>query len=334
MNKTMRRLAIIFATVCVLMIMAVPSFAVTGAAGYEVGSPTTYSNPINVKIVIQSRQNTSSSSYIGVMDDVQLGQQNVSGQTFTVADVLVKYNQQQDEIEAQTSSGEEITSTQSVLYNFTKNNSDGTSITYAPLLYGKHGYTNRIKLDGWRFKVNGRFPLTSWTGDHNLYPEGADTSHTYIEDGDVVYFYTDHPWYESGVLKSALFMSADAHYTAPTGNQTTGSLAIQLYSNQDYYSNWSNNTFPWNVGTYTSYAPGVQYTAYVKKADGTSVGSTTLNTSGSGTLSCNLSSSEKYYVYVALRDWHNVSGYSGPTGSSTITVKHLARTIAYDRVQF
>ena len=333
MKKLTNTMAILFAAAVMVMIMAVPAFAVTGSAGYVVGTPTSYSNPITVKIIIQSRHYLNNSDRINIIDDVELGEADVSGQTFTVGDVLVAYNESNlDDIEAQTSDGEAIASTQSILYNFS-DFSSGVEQAYTPLLYGNHGYTNRIKLDGWRFRVNGRFPLTSWTGDHNLYPEGADTSHTYVKDGDVIYFYTDHPWSESGTLMTNRFVSANTEYEAPENQNDNGLLTIKLYSNKDYYSNWNVNTFPWTVGTFSRYYIGTDHYAYVVEADGSPVGSVLLE-GGFGELECTLDDNEKYYVYVNdITDFRDVTCYSGSTGSATLTVNHLARTIAYDLVQ-
>ncbi len=342
MRKISRKAVVLLMAVAMIIAMAVPTFATTGNGWYTIGNATEYNNPIYVKLVIQSRQKTTTpSGYLNIVDTVKLGEENVEGQTFTVSDVLVAFNAQQSTYEAQTS-GETAFLADSVLYNMVHHASSG-DIVYGPLLYDNHGYTNRIKSDGWMFRVNGKIPFTDQHSPTTGEQYGADSTYTYVEDGDVVYFYTDYPWYDGTTKLSNLFVSADTSYTAPSSSSEDGTLSVQLKSTDDVFSDWNGSTFPWTINDFASYAPGTRYSATIKELSINTDGSTTestfatvpLNTSGAGSISCTLDSSKRYYITVTgLRNWQSVTAYAGSTGSNTITVKHLKRSIAYDRIDF
>ena len=312
-TKTMKRLAILIAAVCVLMITAVPTYAANGDGWYNQGTPATYTNPITVKVVLQSRKNLTTSNYINEAYNVTLGTANMTATSFKVIDALVALNSQQSDYELLQSDGDYIEATDSVLYNVKK---VSTGYIYGPALYD----TNGNPLDGWMFKVNGKFP-TSTNTDSNA--QGLDVSHTYIADGDVIYFFTDYPWKVGNSVKSAYFISADTTY-----NSNTGNLHIQLMRNRDYYIG-SGSSATWTIDDYEEFEPSTTYQAYVKDAAGNSVGFVNLS-DGAGNLSCTLNSGTQYYVSVNTRDFHNITGLNA--NGTSITVGHLARTIEYDKV--
>lgn len=317
MSKTIRKLAIAFATVCVLMIMAVPSFAAGNAGWYNPGTPVTYTNPITVKVVLQSRESlTTPADYINEVYDVTLGTTNMTATSFKVIDALVALNSQQNDYEFLESTGDEIEETDSVLYNVKKVSNNHL---FGPALYNSDHYP----IDGWMFKVNGKFP-TSTSSSTNA--QGLDVSHTYIQDGDVIYFFTDYPWKDSNnVIHSAYFVSAFTEY-----DSEDHSLDITLKQNRDFYYG-PLATATWTIQMYGLYKPTTNYQAEVRDASGTLVGTVNL-VQGQGTLSCNLSSGTNYYVSVmGTRSFHSISGLD--IGGSSISVNHLERTIAYDKVE-
>ncbi len=316
MSKAVRRLTLSFVTVCLLLIMAVPAFAAGNAGWYNPGTPVTYTNPIKVKVVLQSRKYGNTSDYINAVYDVTLGTNNMAATSFKVIDALVALNDQQNDYELLESTGDYIEETDSVLYNVKKVSNNHI---FGPALYNSDHYP----IDGWMFKVNGKFP-TSTSSSTNA--EGLDVSHTYIKDGDVIYFFTDYPWKENNVIKSAYFVSAFTSY-----NNDTHKLKITLKQNRDFY-NGPLATATWTIQMYNTYEPSIDLEAVVKDANNNLVGTVDL-VEGEGTLTCNLNSSTNYYVSVMddIRSFQTITGlnYSG----NSISVNHLQRTIAYDKVE-
>jgi hypothetical protein len=316
MKNTVRNIRIVLIAVIMIMMVTSSAFAAGNAGWYNPGTPVTYTNPIKVKVVLQSRKYANTSEYINAVYDVTLGTNNMTATSFKVIDALVALNDQQSDYVLLESSGDEIEETDSVLYNVKKVSNNHL---YGPTLYTSDHYP----IDGWMFKVNGKFP-TSTSSSTNA--EGLDVSHTYIQDGDVIYFFTDYPWKENNVIKSAYFVSAFTSY-----NDDTHKLKITLKQNRDFY-NGPLATATWTIQMYGVYEPSIDLEAVVKDASGNLVGTVDL-VEGEGTLTCNLNSSTNYYVSVMddIRSFHSISGldYSG----NSISVNHLQRTIAYDKVE-
>ena len=313
MSKNLRRLTILLAAVFVMMIMAVPAFAATGNGWYNQGTPTSYTNPITVKVVLNSRkQGTDYIQY--VKEDVTLGTNNMTATTFTVADVLAAFANQQTAYQT-------IGTNYSIgiLYDFKK---VATNITYSPTLYTPYqifGQTYYYPLDGWMFRVNGKIPTST---SSNANADGLDTAHTYVEDGDVISFYTDYPWKDNGTVHSTYFISAHSVYSS-------GTLTIQLKKTYDYFEG-PIDTAPWTIKAYSSYNPSGYNTATVLDENGAVIGTVQLQY-GHGTMNCTLNSNTKYYVSVDdCVSWHTLSGLDS-SGNSTSS-EHLERTIAYDKV--
>lgn len=169
------------------------------------------------------------------------------------------------------------------------------------------------------FRVNGKIPTITSSGTNAI---GLGASNTYIEDGDVISFYTDCPWKVNSTVYSTYFISAHSTYN-------NGVLTVQLKKARDFF-NTPLDTATWTIQNYTSYNPSGYNTATVIREDGYIVGAIQLQY-GHGTMNCSLNSSYKYYVSVNdCASWHTITG-SDSSGSST-SVDHLERTIAYDKV--
>ena len=324
-TRVIKRLAILIVTICVLLIMAVPSFATSGAGAYEIGTPTQYSNKIKVKLVIQSRSsgsNYSSSSYINIEEDVELGVNNQSGQTFTVRDVINKFNTMNVGVTACDASGTAIStsspSTVDNVYMFKLGNTQ-----FAPIFASNHGQ-GKILCDGWKFRVNGKYPLESWTGDiPSGGPKGAMFNDVPVDDGDVVHFYTDYPWVESGVLNSSAFMSSNTTYS-------NGVVSAQLNYSYSYFDDYSNNYY-WNIASFANYsgASSGTFTGVVYDTSGTSQGTVSIsNTTGSGSANISLAPGT-YYLVVPTTGYKQISGknWSG----TSISRWCINTTIVYDK---
>ena len=319
MSKRIKKAFAILTALVMVFAMSTTAFAASGTGYYEVGSAATYSNPITVKVVVQSGKTpTSGSAYINDVRTITVGQSGVSGQTFTVRDAMIAYNAGGYGITACDNTGNAITSTSDYIYQFKK----GTT-AFAPSFSGTHGYSSAFLLDGWMFRVNGKLPVQAGTGSSSD-PQGTDIVHTPIADGDVIMFYMDYPWKENGVRQSVDFISADANYT-------NGELNIQLKTSNSWFGEWTGNTFPWHIESYSNYTPANKYSATVYNSAGTSVGSVVLDLTGAGSKSITLSANETYYVKVAgVRATKTITGKNA--NNNTISCSYLARPIAYDRV--
>lgn len=327
MKKTLKGLAISLATICVLLIMAVPSFADNGMSGkghgyYLIGDRTipTYSttDTVKVKVVVLSRKYSSSDSYfLNLSRTVSL-----TGQTaYTVRDVMMKFNTDSATVKAGDNNGNLLTSSDTWIYNFMY----GTR--HFKYMFWEHvddmpylQPIERVPVDGWMFRVNGYYPLKNLTG-FNGGPEGALINDTKIVDGDVVYFYYNYPFEVNNVDNSALFIAADTKYTS-------GTLKVQL---QYGHENHSNTLGQWEIDDYQDYAPGSSKTAFLYDSNFSYLGSISLNSSGYGTLSTTLSAG-KYYIEVSgVRSFKSITGHTSQTGSATATCDFLATTSVYDQ---
>ena len=291
MSKNLRRIAILLAAVCVMMIMAVPTFAANGMNGkgngyYLVGNETipTYAttDTVKVKVLVQSRQYSNSDTYALNLDRTV----SLTGKTaYTVSDVMLQFNSDSTTVYACDNNGNQITSSSDTVDNF---------------VYGSRWYNyffweyipnvpnllpgDRIPVDGWMFRVNGRSPLLSLTG-YNNGPEGAYMTDTPIKDGDVVTFYYNYPFEINNDYKGAEFIAADIKYVPPTGSGN-GTLKVQLQKSHD---NHSDSQGKWVIDSFTDYGPGTTKYASLYNSNFSYVTLFSLDNDGYGTLSTTLS---------------------------------------------
>ena len=236
MNRTIRRLAILFAAICVMMIMAVPAFADAGDGYYLISNRTipSYSSPINVRLVIQGRNYVEGNSS-AMSENFKI---TLSGDTsYTVHDVLDTLNNDTTKtVKACDINGNSIPSTSDYVYQF----KSGTKYC-GPIFYSDHG-DGDVLCDGWVFRINGQYPLLSTTGE-NGGPKGASINQTQVADGDVIYFYFNHPWYENNVDWSTGFVAASTQYAS-------GVLTVQLQYSNDRHSD---KPYVWSIDSYNNH---------------------------------------------------------------------------------
>lgn len=260
---------------------------------YVVGSPTQYNHPIDVKVVIESRQDPTTDDQISEVLNVQLGETGVSGQTFTVQDAALEisdnamagikmYDYSYDYISADDD------------YIFGMEQGDNVYFPGLPM----SGYA----LDGWMFRVNGQIPLLSLTGSapNGTSPTGASITQTPIADGDVIHFYWDYPFQ----ITSSTYYSA--HFVNPAASYSAGTLTVQL---QDSY-NWFANNYYWTITPFANLAlSGKTVTVY--DAAGNQIGAPgTTNSTGIVTISgLSLTSGTTYYIKTSTTSFKMVYGY-------------------------
>ena len=337
MSKNLRRLTILLAAVCVMIIMAVPAFAEAGDSYYVVGTPTQYntSDTIKVKVVVESRE-------YSYTDDTIIDQTvtvPLTGSTsYTVLDVMRKFNNDaiSPSVKACDSNGDPIAQTGNVdtINTFKKiiDSSGNNDKIYGYLFFANHG-EGRMPCDGWVFRVNGQYPLLSETGE-NGGPKGAYISETPVADGDIVTFYTNYPWKENNTDWSTKFVGVDASYTAPDPAvpNSVGSLSIQLKSSSDWHSN---SPFVWNINPFTNFAyfSVNSPTATLYKYNGDYVGTINISKStGSGTLNATLSSGIYYIDVPTTRKGKWLSGYTWFTGNAYTYCYCIDSTRVYDKI--
>ncbi len=294
-TKFKKAIAVLMAMLMVFA-MSTTAFAASGTGYYEVGSAQNYSNPITVKVVVQSKlYSTTDYSNINQIFNVRLGQTNVSGQKFTVADAMYAISSNTGSgIVARDSSGSAITAESKYIYSMTKD-----SKTYAPGL-PTPGLTTAK--DGWMFRVNGKLPIKANTSAN---PQGTDISETYLKDGDVVHFYWNYPYQANGAVQSVNYLSANVTYTSNSGD-----LQITATKSSSYFDTPSNNYF-WHIYDFATYTglSGSSYPVTVYDSSFNTVKTGTMGSSGTVTLTgCNLTQGQVYYVAVGTTSYKNVAG--------------------------
>lgn len=319
MNRTMRRLAILFAAVCVLLIMAVPAFATADPGYYVIGSPVQYNttDEVNVKLVIQSREYSySNSSCIDTIEDVTL-----TGKTsYTVLDVLLAFNDMDTGIQACDNNSVSLTSSATTVGQFV----DDTG-AYGYLFFGDYGKGYREPCDGWMFRVNGRYPVSDTTGTLGG-PTGSYIHQTPVAEGDVITFYFSCPFKLNNTDYSTAFVSANLI-------DNSGSYEVQLRKcNENHYNTSYNGRWTFSLSNCYIFADG-DNTGELLDEDGNYVATLTFSTTtGKATLPSNLSSGTYYVSVPSTKRWVSRTSYSWFTGSTTVTCNCLRTTGAFDRI--
>lgn len=332
MKSIKTSIAILFAAVLMLLMMAVPSFAEMGSGYYEVGSPVQYNttDTIKVKLVIESREFSQTDSEVintpinNTMDITLTG-----SPTYTVLDVLRKYNQtNNDNIEIQNTSGNVLTTTDTFISAITKIKPDPQpDKAYSYLFFEDIGNgEGRMPVDGWMFRVNGKYPMLSLTG-FNGGPEGALIHQVPVANGDVVSLYTNCPFKIGNTNFSTAYVGADIV-------TTNTECYIQLRNcKENHYDLSTNPVGQWTfaLSKCTNYSDNTrQGTIY----DANWNVKATLNFSmnGKATWPSNLGSGT-YYLYVpSTQLWFSRTAYAWFTGSNTVTCNVLRGTRVFDRI--
>ena len=93
---------------------------------------------------------------------------------------------------------------------------------------------------------------------------------------------------------------------------------------------WFANSGYWNITDFANYSPAGQLTATVYDAQGGVIGTGTINSNGSGTISgITLTEGTTYYIKVASTTFKAVEGMSADWDD--VTWKILNTTMAYEK---
>ena len=330
MNKTIRRLTILFAAVCVMMIMAVPSFATLsgkGSGSYVVSERVipaySESETIKVKLIIQGRGYVPNDT-TAMSETYTIA---LTGKTsYTVSDVLLASNANSSHVQACNSSGNPISSTSDSVYQFIS----GTG-NVGPIFYADHGEGYRVLCDGWEFRINGRYPLESLTGE-NGFPKGTGILQTPVKKGDVVYFYFNHPWYEGSDHWGTKFVAADSEYV-------NGTLNVQIVWSNAYHTDkpykWMIGDYTYSTNNFTNFNTSLtSFNASLYDYDGSYVTSVPITKStGQGTKTYSLSSGCYYLKVTQSKRQIDREGYIAATGNTKNTYSFLDSTMVYDLIE-
>lgn len=292
MKKQMKKIFAVVMALTMVFAMSASAFAASGNGYYVVGSTTSTANPINVKVVIDSKQEDGSATGTATSEvyDVTVSTASDASKGYTVRDAMLALGADtSNDIEIYDSEFDLIDSADTYIYAI----ANGYTV-YMPSL-PMSGY----ELDGWMFRVNGKLPLESYGTSG---PWGATIATTPIAEGDVIHFYWDYPYNEtSSSYYSANFLTAETTY----GN---GTLSIQLKKSFDYFD----NSYYWHISDFENFSNGTTGTYNVKvynaNSTATPVATGTISKSGSGSISCNLTPGT-YYVKVDSADYRLVESY-------------------------
>lgn len=318
MSKRIKKAFAILMALVMVFAMSATAFASAdaGEQGYEiVGSPTTYTNPITVKVVVQSRERSvSNQDSINTAASVSVSP-NSDGNV-SVRDAMLAFNAlSSNSVKAYNSSGNILSANDGYIYSFKK----GT-VDYAPQFTSNHGDGN-ILCDGWMFRVNGKIPVSSV--DSTYGPYGTTIVDTYLKDGDVLFFYTDYPWKENGQLMSSYYIDADISYT-------NGTVAVQLVESYNWYADKAQNYF-WTISPFAN-KTSIKANTQVKIIDvnGNSVGNITVGkTTGYGSKAITLTAGQTYYFYTMNQVTDNKTvTVNGTTGRCLDTTRVYTKFVA------
>lgn len=321
MNKrTMKKgLAIVLALVMVFA-MTATAFAASGNGYYLVGDATT-GGPINVKVVIESRQfSEDDASVISEVLDVNVSTMSEASKGFTVRDaMLAVQNDESNGITLYNGTGGLFTNTDKYIRSMKQNNKN-----YEPALpFYDPNPQYSYALDGWTFRVNGKYPLSTTDGSPDIPgPVGTSVDETPISNGDVIHFYWDYPYNKtSSELYSAKFITPDASYA-------DGTLNVSLKASDAYFD----NSMYWHINSFSPYTDAINAIVTLYNADGTQVSgvSGSINENGLCQINGLNLSSGTYYVKTATTAYKGADGYD--ENSEEITLQILKSTMGYEKI--
>jgi len=297
MSRKFRFIFLMMCTAIMVMAMTVSVFAKADqeVAYYEVGQPVAYSSPISIKLVIDTKKvgNMSSAAVSQVYDvTINADMDGVTG--VTVRDAILAWIAQGNNVAVFDHGG-----------NFGTNSTVVSSMSIGNNTYAPNLPLVSAALDGFSFRVNGKFPLlTTSSPAHAHGPEGAYVHQTPVSDGDVIHFYWNYPYNKTpNTYYSANYVSA-----TPAYNSTTDTLNIQLVRSFDYEYN---DGF-WHILPFanTSCVPAGTYNYTIwQKGQSTAVSSGTVdfNNGGVGAITgLNLSAGNTYYLQIDTQSYKAV----------------------------
>ena len=320
MNRNFKKgLAIVLALVMVFA-MTATAFAVSGNGYYVVGTATT-EGPINVKVVIESRQfSEEDASVISEILDVDVSTMSDSTKGFTVRDaMLAVQNDASNGITLYNGTGGLFTSEDTYIRSMEQNGKN-----YEPALpFYDSNPQYSYALDGWTFRVNGKYPVSTTDGSPTTPgPVGTSVNETPISEGDVIHFYWDYPYNKaSSELYSAKFITPDASYA-------NGTLTVSLKASDAYFD----NSMYWHINAFAAYTDAANATVTLYNADGTQVSGVNGHINANGTCSIaglNLEAGT-YYVKTATTSYKGADGYD--QDYEEVTLQILNSTMGYEKI--
>lgn len=324
MRTVKNSVAVLFAAVFILMMLAVPSFAEIGSGYYVIGTPVQYNttDQIKVKLSIESREFSNTDSTVintpinNTMDIVLTGKTN-----YTVLDVLIAYNNLSTGIEIDDYYGNPLTASSFALASIKSGNR-----VYDTIFYADYTGQGRAPADGWMFRVNGKYPMIDLTGT-NGGPTGASINVVPVADGDVVSLYTNCPFKINNTNFSTAYVGADLV-------QTSSGYDIQLRNcKENHYDLNTNPVGQWTfaLSKCTNYSDNTrQGTIYDANWNVKATVSFTMN--GKAAWPSNLGSGT-YYLYVPSSQlWISRTAYAWLSGNTMVTCNVLRGTRVFDRI--
>lgn len=300
--------------------MSASAFAVSGD-GYYVVTGTTTTGPINVKVVIESRQfSEDDASVISEILDVNVSTMSESGKGFTVRDaMLAVQNDASNGITLYNGTGGLFTSEDTYIRSMEQNGKN-----YEPALpFYDSNPQYSYALDGWTFRVNGRYPLSTTDGSPTTPgPVGTSIEETPISEGDVIHFYWDYPYNKtSSELYSAKFITPDASYA-------NGTLNVNIKASDAYFD----NSMYWHINSFSTYTGATSAAVTLYNANGTQVaGATgTIDTNGSCSITGLNLNPGTYYVKTATTSYKGADGYD--EDYEEVTLQILKTTMGYEKI--
>ena len=293
MSRKFRFIFLMMCTAIMVMAMTVSVFAKADqeVAYYEVGQPAAYTEPIQVKVVLDTKHvdgtnNTATSAVYNVTIDGD--KDGVTG--LTVRDAILAWK------------------TQESIGVYDHGNTFGQNSKYiTSISVGNNTFTPTLPyedaaLDGFYFRVNGKIPLLTTSSPAHAYgPEGAYVDETPIVDGDVIHLYWNYPYNKTpNTYYSANYVSA-----TPAYNSGTSTLNVQLVMSYDYeYNDGFWHIIPFHC---TSCVPAGTYNYTIwEKGVSTAISSGTITTNNGGVgaiTGLTLSPNTTYYLQIDTQSY-------------------------------
>lgn len=294
MSKQFRLLFLMICSAIMVMAMAVSVFAKADQepAYYVVDQPVAYSSPISIKLVIDTKKvGDMSSTAVSQVYDVTINADMDGVTGVTVRDAILAWIAQGNNVAVFDHGG-----------NFGTNSTVVSSMSIGNNTYAPNLPLVSAALDGFSFRINGKFPLlTTDSAAHAHGPEGAYVHQTPIADGDVIHFYWNYPYNKTpNTYYSANYVSA-----TPAYNSDTHTLSVQLVMSYDYeYNDGFWHIIPFHC---TSCVPAGTYNYTIwEKGVSTAVSSGTITTNNGGVgaiTGLTLSANKTYYLQIDTQSY-------------------------------
>ena len=307
MKQNIKRLSAVLLAMLLIVAMTVPVWASTLEPSYSddyawTTQPGSYytTGDVTVFVDIQSKRTTSPSntttdtSFSQELEVTFTGDGSTS-KRYTVADVLIALNKDtSNNVHFQDYEGNDIDYGDDGNGNFVVL---PTSFYKAQLNGTTYGPTSLSAKNGWMFRINTQFPVSSYTdypagGTIVTDASGLDISQAYVKDNDVLSIYMDNPTSSSNCVRFSRIKSVT--YTPGTN---TGTLTITPQVSYDYFYGGTYGYSYWYMRGFHT-AVGLTVELYSSKTSTTPLASATTGNDGKATITYELTSGTAYYIRV------------------------------------